>query len=210
VLNTLGLPLPIILLSAWYGIQAAGFLGVAQRVTLLPAALIGVAVGQVFCGELTARLRANERDNRRLYLRISARLGLMGSMITVALLVLSRWLFPIILGSNWAQAGAYAQATAVTVGLAFMASPMSYVFIAYQKTVIAVTADVSRIALVCGLGLVSHLSGWSALSTVWMMYGGIAANYVMTWVVGLAVTSQKGPALPLADSSVTAREVGTN
>jgi O-antigen/teichoic acid export membrane protein len=211
VLNTLGLTLPIMLLSAWFGIQAAGFLGVAQRITLLPAALVGVAVGQVFCGELTARLRANERNNRRLYLKVSARLGLMGSMITVALLILPRWLFPIVLGSNWAEAGAYAQASAFAVGLAFMASPMSYVFVAYQRTVVAVTVDVSRIALVCGLGYVSHRIGWSAVSTVWMMYGGIAANYVLTWVIGLAVTSQEGPAsTPLADSSATITEKGNS
>ena len=88
VFNTLGLQLPLILLSAWFGIEDAGFLGVAQRITMIPLSLIGIAVGQVFTGELTARLRANHRDNRRLYLRVSAHLGLFGALVTEALLIL--------------------------------------------------------------------------------------------------------------------------
>jgi len=196
VLNTLGLQLPLILLGAWFGLEAAGFLGVAQRVTALPAGLIGMAVGQVFVGELTARLRANERNNRRLYLKISARLGLFGSVIALALLILPPYLFPVILGSNWAEAGAYAQATALAVGMAFMASPLSYVLVAYQKTVMAVSVDILRIVLVCGLGYWAYRSGWSAVGAVRVMYAGIAINYVLTWFLGLAVTSEE-------DSSAT-------
>jgi O-antigen/teichoic acid export membrane protein len=192
VLNTLGLQLPLILLGAWFGIQASGFLGVAQRITMLPAGLIGIAVGQVFCGELTARLRASERNNRRLYLKISARLGLLGGIITVALLVLPPWLFPLVLGSNWSEAGTYAQAMAFAVGLGFMASPLSYVFVAYQRTVIAVVVDISRIVLVGTLGYWAHSSGWSAVGTLWMMYAGIALNYALAWVLGLLAVSEKG------------------
>jgi O-antigen/teichoic acid export membrane protein len=193
VLNTLGLQLPLILLGAWFGIESAGFLGVAQRVTALPAGLIGIAVGQVFCGELTARLRANERNNRRLYLKVSARLGFIGSFIALALLILPPYLFPVILGENWATAGTYAQATALAVGLGFMASPLSYVLVAYQKTVMAVSVDISRIVLVCGLGYLAHRSGWSAVSALWMMYAGITFNYALTWFLGLVVTSEKHP-----------------
>ena len=191
ILNTLGLQLPLILLSAWFGIEAAGFLGVAQRITMMPASLIGVAVGQVFTGELTARLRANQRDNRRLYLRVSARLGLFGALITLALLILPPWIFPLVLGSKWAEAGLYAQAMAFAVGLGFMASPMSYVFVAYQKIIIAVTVDITRIILVCGLGYWAHRNGWSGVNTLWMMYAGITANYVLTWFIGLVVTSER-------------------
>jgi O-antigen/teichoic acid export membrane protein len=203
VLNTLGLQLPLILLGAWFGIESAGFLGVAQRVTALPAGVIGIAVGQVFCGELTARLRANERNNRRLYLKVSARLGLFGSVIALALLILPPYLFPVILGSNWAEAGAYAQATALAVGLGFMASPLSYVLVAYQKTVMAVTMDISRIVLVCGLGYWAHRSGWSAVSALWMMYAGITINYVLTWFLGLAVTSEEDSS-PTSDGGPSA------
>jgi len=198
VLNTLGLQLPLILLGAWFGIQAAGFLGVAQRVTALPAGLIGLAVGQVFIGELTARLRANERDNRRLYLKVSVRLGLFGAVIAIALLILPPYVFPVVLGSNWTEAGAYAQATALAVGLGFMASPMSYVLVAYQKSVMAVSVDLSRIVLVCGLGYWAHRSGWSAVSALWMMYSGITINYVLSWFLGLAVASEENPS-PTSD-----------
>jgi O-antigen/teichoic acid export membrane protein len=193
VVNTAGLGLPLILIGAWFGVQSAGYLGVAQRVTALPAAIVGLAIGQVFCGELTARLRANERNNRRLYLKVSARLGLIGALIALALLILPPYVFPVVLGSNWTEAGTYAQATALAVGLGFMASPLDYVFVAYQKTAIQVTVDITRLVLVCGLGFWAHRSGWSAVSTVWMMYAGTTVNYVLTWFLGLVVVSEENP-----------------
>jgi O-antigen/teichoic acid export membrane protein len=207
VVNTAGLQLPLILIGAWFGVQSAGYLGVAQRVTALPAALVGIAVGQVFCGELTARLRANERNNRRLYLKVSARLGLLGVLIALALLILPPYVFPVVLGPNWAGAGAYAQATALAVGLGFMASPLDYVFVAYQKTAIQVSVDITRLVLVCGLGYWAYRSGWSAVSTVWMMYAGTTLNYVLTWFLGLVVTSEKNPSsAPAASPSAIIAE----
>lgn len=191
LLNTLGTQLPLILVGAWFGVQAAGFLGVAQRIVMIPAAIIGVAVGQVFAGELSARLRASAHDNRRLYLRASGHLAILGSAITVALLTLPPWLFPILLGTNWAVAGAYAQATAFSTGLGFIASPVSFVFLAYQRTLFSIIVDVSRLILVCGLGYFAYRNGWTAVSTVWMMYAGQSVNYVLTWMVGLVIASDR-------------------
>jgi hypothetical protein len=55
----------------------------------------------------------------------------------------------------------------------------------------AVSVDLSRIVLVCGLGYWAHRSGFSAVSALWMMYAGIAVNYAVTWLLGLAVTSEE-------------------
>lgn len=191
LLNTLGTQLPVILVSAWFGVQATGFLGVAQRIVMIPAAIIGVAVGQVFCGELSARLRAGERNNRRLYLRASAHLAILGSAITLGLLILPTWVFPIVLGSNWAEAGTYAQATSFSVGLGFIAGPLSFVYVAYQKILPSSIVDISRVLLVFGLGYYAHSNGWSAVNTIWMMYTGQTVNYAVTWVVALVIASEE-------------------
>ena len=55
LLNALGLQLPVLLASTLFGVQVAGWLGMTQRVLLLPVALFGIAVAQVFLGEFAAR-----------------------------------------------------------------------------------------------------------------------------------------------------------
>ena len=191
ILRTVGTQLPIILLTAWFGIQAAGLLGVAQRIAMIPAAVIGVAVGQVFYGELTSRLRAGERNNRRLYLKASRHLVLMGVCITVALLTLPPLVFPPVLGAEWSPAASYAQAMAPSIGLGFMVGPIDFVFEAYQKAVGSVFVDISRVALVFGLGYLAYRSGWTALETTWAMYAGQLANYALTWAIGLVIVSER-------------------
>jgi O-antigen/teichoic acid export membrane protein len=189
LLNVLGAQLPLLLLTMWFGIRAAGLFGVAQRVGMIPASIIGVAVGQVFYGELTARLRAGNRNNRSLYLKASSRLLLIGIAITIALLTLPPLLFPIIFGPQWSGAAAYAQAMAPAIGIGFMVSPIDFVYEAYQRAVGSIVLDTSRIVLVSGLGFLAYHSGWTAVGTTWAMYAGMMANYAMMWVFGLVVVS---------------------
>ncbi|MDQ1536873.1 MAG: hypothetical protein QOE58_1266 [Actinomycetota bacterium] len=201
ILRTVGTQLPIILVTAWFGIQAAGLLGVAQRIAMIPAAVVGVAVGQVFYGELTSRLRAGERNNRRLYLKASKHLILIGICITAALLVLPPYLFPPVLGSEWSAAASYAQAMAPSIGIGFMVGPIDFVFEAYQKAVGSVLVDISRVVLVLGLGYFGYSSGWTAVETTWAMYGGQLANYALTWAIGLVIVSER-QSLPAASGPV--------
>lgn len=193
LLNTLGTSLPLILIGAWFGPQAAGFLGLTQRIAMAPTALVAVAVGQVFSGELSSRLRAGQIDNRRLYLRTSCRLATGGLAVAVVLLLISDWAFPIILGSRWANSGGYAQAIALSVGAGFVVSPVSFVFIAYQRVVSNIVVDLSRVLLVAGLGAIAYFIGLSAVHTVWAMTIGQVVNYALTWAMGLVIVRGRHP-----------------
>lgn len=191
LLNATGSQLPVILITAWYGTEASGFLGIAQRVAMVPAAVIGTAVGQVFCGELSARLRSGNLDNRRLYLSSSLRLGAIGVLITLVLIALPPLVFPALFGTSWAQAGGFAQAMAPAIGLGFMVGPLSYVFIAYRRTAASLLVDASRIVLVGGLGLLALELQWEPTATLGAMYAGQLVNYVVTWTVGLSISTGK-------------------
>lgn len=189
LLNTLGSALPLILVGAWFGAGFAGYLGLAQRIALAPTALLGNAIGQVFTGELSSRLRDKQYDNRRLYLRTSRKLAIVGAGVGLALLVFAPLAFTLVFGEQWSQAGNFAQAMACSVGLGLVASPTSYVYDAYQKARTNLLLDVSRILLVGGSGIFAHLNGFSAVETVWAMFTGQALNYVLAWPVALHFVS---------------------
>lgn len=189
LLNTLGTNMPLLLIGVWFGPQAAGYLGITQRVALAPSALVGSAISQVFSGELAARIRDGKSDNRRIYLRTTVKLMAVGVPLAIILLGCSKWAFPLILGDRWQATGSYAQAIALSVGFGFIVSPVSYVFLAYQRSKSSLLLNASRIPLVGGLGLVSYLAGGSSLETVWAMTAGQIINYAMTWIVGLWIVS---------------------
>jgi O-antigen/teichoic acid export membrane protein len=189
-MNAIGSQLPLILAGFWFGAETVGLLGAAQRIIVIPAVLVGAAVAQVFTGELSKRLRTGSGGARELYLKTSLRLFPVGLLITTATLILSPWVFPLVLGGEWAESGELAQAMAASVGLSFVVGPVSYVFIAFQRTLSSVLVDLSRILLVSGFGFIAYTSGLGAVSTIWLLYLGQAINYAVTWLVGLRIASE--------------------
>lgn len=205
LLNTLGSNLPLIILGSTFGASVAGNFSMAQRIALIPSTIVGTAVGQVFLSEMSARLRQGLDDNRAIYLTATKRLLLVAAPITVGLALLSGWLFVVVLGDQWALAGEFAQLISVSVGLGFVASPLSFVFVAYQRTRESVLVDVSRIILVVASGVAAARAGYGAHVVVGVMYAGQVVNYAITWLVGLRIVS--GPLRqPGSGSSTPARD----
>ncbi len=185
--NVVGTQLPLLIVGGLYGSEAVGQFGMAQRIALLPASLLGVAVGEVFRGELSARMRAGTLMNRSMYLRTSAALGVAGSVLALLLLSIGPVLFPLVLGDQWQGAGLYARAMAVSIGLGLMVSPVSQVFVAYGRSLSGLAVDVSRILSIGGAAIVAIRLGADALAVVWAMYAAQAVNYALTWLVGLQI-----------------------
>lgn len=188
-LNALGSQLPILMLSSWFGAIVAGQVGMAQRIVLLPAALLGTAVAQVFGAELAHRLRAGEAGARKLYLRTTAQLAIASFLITAIIMVLSPLLIPPILGPGWLATGQLCQAVALGAGASLIASPLSQVYLVYQS-LMSVAIDVSRVVIVALAGLLTWHYGLSPLTTCWLISSGQVVNYLMTWAYGLRIASR--------------------
>lgn len=189
LLNLVGTHLPILAVSLIYGVAATGNIGLAIQVLSVPAALLAAALGQVYAGELAARLRAGHVDNRRQYLRISGLLAVPAVAVTAASLTLSPQLFPWAFGPSWAAAGDMARAMSLSIGLGVVASPLSFVFVAYERGALSIFVDASRVVLILAgaVGALSLSSGPVALC--WGMYAGQALNYAITWLLGLRLAT---------------------
>ena len=57
LLDTAATQAPLLMVGAWFGASAAGYVGLASRMLAVPLALVGVAVSQVLLGELAIRFR---------------------------------------------------------------------------------------------------------------------------------------------------------
>jgi O-antigen/teichoic acid export membrane protein len=193
LLNLVGTYAPIVIVIHAYGASAAGQLGMAQTLVLAPLGLLGTAAGQVFIGELTASLRSGSREAGRHYLRASRLLAIVAVPVLLVLLVLGPTLIPLVLGDRWTLAGELGAAIGISACAGLVASPLSYVFVAYGKNLLSFVLDASRVLLVVGIGMWTTSSGGASVQeAVLAMSLGQAANYLLTWMLGARAASSRG------------------
>jgi lipopolysaccharide exporter len=108
ILNIGSLQLPSLMFAASFGAAAAGLYALSYKMLVLPTTLIAQAVYQVFLSRAATIARDVERL-RGLTERTALALFACGLPVFVAVAVAGPRLFTIVLGSQWEQAGRYAQ-----------------------------------------------------------------------------------------------------
>jgi O-antigen/teichoic acid export membrane protein len=125
LLNSAGLDVPLLLVSALYGDARAGLLGLTIRVIGAPATIIGQAVNQVFTGETGARIRDRDGGLGASVRTAVLRLVVAGALPAIALIVAGPALFGLVFGAEWTEAGEYARLLAVAYLAQFAVAPVS-------------------------------------------------------------------------------------
>lgn len=121
-LNVVSNSIPSLLLAALFGPAAAGFYLLARRIVALPMTVIAGAVGTVFLPRIVEASHGGERL-RPLLMKGTAGLAAVGLVPFGILLACGPWLFGIVFGAEWAQAGEYARWLALWFYCAFAAVP---------------------------------------------------------------------------------------
>ena len=197
LLNTLGLQLPPLLVAYLYGSAAAGWLGLAQRVLVLPVMLVGQAVAQVYLGELSRDVRMQGDRTRSLFMRTSARLAVVALVGVLPLLVLGPHLFGMVFGQSWIRSGSFAQALALGLGAQMVSSPLSQTLIVLGRQRAQLALDAMRLAFTAGSILASASLGVPVLGAVWSLGAALAICYTVGWLVNRRViTSATSGTLP--------------
>jgi O-antigen/teichoic acid export membrane protein len=158
LVNSAGLEVPLLLVSALYGDVRAGLLGLTVRVFSGPSAILGQAVNQVFTGESSAAIREPEGKLGRLLRGAALRLVLVGAVPAGVLVVWGPGLFALVFGLEWREAGVYAQLLAVAYLAQFAVTPVSSTLFLLERQGKELAWGAARLALtagsvaLCGLG----------------------------------------------------------
>ena len=169
--------LPAVLLAVLYGPVAAGWFGLGQRVMGLPVKLLAQAASQVFLGE--APRLGDDAAVRRLFLRSTAGFALTGLVGMAPVLVLGPWLFALVFGEAWREAGVMA-ALLVPQHLArFVVMPVSQTLNIYGRQELHLVASAANgAALVLAFALGWWL-GLGAMRVVLLYSIGTTLAYVL-------------------------------
>lgn len=150
LLTAAGLMLPPLLLAAYYGPEPAGWFALTQRVTALPLLLIGHAVAQVYFGE-AARLRASDPAAvARLFRRTVTRIALVGLLPAAVLAAGGPWLFALVFGPDWVEAGHYARLLSGMLLLQIVVWPVNQTLNIFERQDLQFGWDVGVLVLAVG------------------------------------------------------------
>lgn len=131
-LGALATQLPAIFINTTFGLSAAGFFMLAERVVALPLSLISASIGDVFRQEIAERFHAGE-NCRRQFLSTLRKLTAIATPPFLILLFCAPALFAIVFGERWRIAGEYAQLMCPMFYLRFISNPLSLVAIVAQR-----------------------------------------------------------------------------
>lgn len=125
-LNQLASVMPVPMVGALYGAQAAGLFGVARLLVAIPNTQLGAAVSDVFQMELAENYRNKQyAEGKRLFYSMFKKLALIGLVPLVASLVLAPLVVPLLFGNQWAQMGVIIAIMAPWMYMAFIVSSLS-------------------------------------------------------------------------------------
>lgn len=191
LLNSAALQVPALLVAGIYGVQVAGYFSLSQRVVSLPSWLVGQAVNQVYLGE--AAEMARDRPGRlwELYMKLSTYLSLAGVAIAVGIAALSPWAFPFVFGSEWAEAGTYAQLLVLSFVGQFVVAPVSLTLSILEKQRAQLAWDAGRFLAVVAVFETCRRVDAAPEMAVLAYSAVLLIGYVVLWFMSLASVKRR-------------------
>jgi lipopolysaccharide exporter len=123
LLNVASVQIPIFLLSALFSQTVVGYYGLSLRVIQLPMSLIGAAVAQVFFQRASEAHRTGQLST--VVYTVYKQLVKFALFPMLVLSLVGKELFVIVFGSQWSEAGIYAQILSFWRFWVFIGSPIS-------------------------------------------------------------------------------------
>lgn len=121
-INALSQSLPVLLLSTYFGAEAAGHYTIVITVLGVPAGLIGSSVYSVFYPRVS-EIVSNGENVRALIIKATKGVALLGAVPLLVIVLFGPKLFSFVFGPQWAHAGVYAQWLAPWMFLQYVNKP---------------------------------------------------------------------------------------
>lgn len=125
LIDSLAVAIPVPMISALYGLSAAGTFALVQRLVMLPAAFIVSSVGDVYHAHATRIAGGESGDLGGLMRNTAGRLGLFALAVYVPLALLAPLCAGWVFGREWAGAGMLIAALTPASAAQTVVSPLS-------------------------------------------------------------------------------------
>jgi O-antigen/teichoic acid export membrane protein len=140
-------------LSVFFNATVVGFYSLANRVLFQPLYLLSSSMQVVLLKSATDRLNTDEPIRPTLH-KSTLVLAALGTVPAVVLMTLGPWLFELVFGAEWRQAGAYAQILAPLFFVLLATAPANQILVVTKRlslnlglTTVTVGGSVAAVAI---------------------------------------------------------------
>lgn len=179
--NAFAVGLPVLLMSALYGLNVGGQYGLATKLLVAPVALIGQTIGFVYSGEIARMSREHVRSVESLFHATSLRLLGAGVAVFGIVVFAAPRGIELLLGDRWQEAGVFAQVLALAIMAQLIAAPLSQTLIIAQMQRAQFMSDLFRVVLIAGAGLCAYSLKGTPVATAIAISVASAIGYGITW-----------------------------
>lgn len=175
--------LPLIFIAHTYGAALLGQYALVITTVYLPAGLIGSAIGQVYYQRAANCQHLNESCSD-LWSMTAKRLICIGIPMYLCIILLSPFVYPVLFGAEWKDAGLYASIVAVAAFFSFCSSPMDRSSLVagiwwYPMFWHGLRAISTILVLYC-----AHVFNWTFLVLLSILVGQISCMYALDFLCG--------------------------
>jgi O-antigen/teichoic acid export membrane protein len=146
LLDALALALPVPVIVATYGVEAAGIWVLVNRVAMAPGQLVGSAVADVFHNEAVRRKSADSLASRRWLIAVLRPVVLTGALAYGVAGALAPWIFGVLFGPAWADAGRLMLILVPALVLAVAVGATGRMLVAMDRSHWKLVADILNVA----------------------------------------------------------------
>jgi O-antigen/teichoic acid export membrane protein len=181
LINMSGLALPSLFLAQYYGAQNTGWFALVNRVLGVPATLIGASIAQVYTSEAARLARSDPKRLMYIFMKTTRKMLYLGLVPCVLFTIFAPWLFQIVFGHAWREAGEYARYMAFMFYASFIDSPVQMTLNILERQRAQLVWDAFRLALtILAISLPYHF-GLGARITI-LSYGVVMTlMYAIHW-----------------------------
>jgi O-antigen/teichoic acid export membrane protein len=188
LMNTLNLRLPSLLLAIYFGPAIAGCFVLAQRVFSIPSSVLGESVSQVYFAEFARLSPTDSLAMMALFKGTVRRMFLLGLPIMVMASLAGWYLFPLIFGKAWKDAGFYLVAISPMALAQFTAACVGSTLTVLERQDLAFYREVIRSLLLFSGIFLAWFLAWEPRAAI-LLFGvtGTLAYTVYAWITWYAI-----------------------
>ena len=159
---------PLFFMITLFDAGATGQLSIALVVLAAPMALIGDSVGKAYFAEISEIGSKEPAKIENITIKVTKRLFALSLLPFLILLTASPFVFPIVFGQEWVQAGWFTSVLSFSLLSQFVSSPVVNTLSVFRKEDYYLIINVIRIVVICATFGASYLLSLSPLMTVFL------------------------------------------
>ena len=179
LLDMLATALPVPLISQYYGVAAAGSFLLIQRLSMVPASLIGTSVGDVFHVRMADAMSADLVIAKQTLNRAAVRLLRIGALVLIPAVLVAPIVLPPLLGPDWSNSGFLFAAIAPWSLGSLVVTPLSRVLAITERKELKLIYDLSALTLLVGIIIASSRAGLGFIQTIALASAGQVIAYAV-------------------------------